>query len=52
MFTGFQLASLIGLWIIKDIKQTSILFPIMLVVMMAVRKALDWVFSKNEMKIL
>ena len=46
MFTGVQLASLAGLWIIKDIKQTSILFPIMLVVMMAVRKALDWVFSK------
>jgi len=52
MFTGFQLASLVGLWVIKDIKQTSILFPIMLVVMMAIRKALDWVFTKNEMKIL
>ena len=32
--------------------QTSILFPIMLVIMMAVRKALDWFFSKNELKIL
>ena len=29
MFTGVQLASLAGLWVIKDIKQTSILFPIM-----------------------
>jgi len=52
MFTGFQMASLIGLWVIKDIKETSILFPIMLVVMMGIRKCLDWVFSKNEMKIL
>merc|ERR1719273_913444 len=52
MFTGIQFASLVGLWVIKDVKQTSILFPIMLVVMMGVRKALDWVFSKNEMKIL
>jgi len=52
MFTGIQFASLVGLWVIKDVKQTSILFPIMLVVMMGVRKCLDWVFSKNEMKIL
>merc|ERR1719323_377777 len=42
----------IGLWVIKDIKQTSILFPIMLVVMIAVRKSLDKGFSKSELKIL
>ena len=29
LFTFVQLASLAGLWVIKDIKQTSILFPIM-----------------------
>ena len=29
MFTGIQFACLVGLWVIKDIKQTSILFPIM-----------------------
>ena len=29
MFTGVQFACLVGLWVIKDIKQTSILFPIM-----------------------
>ena len=29
MFTGIQLACLAGLWVIKDIKQTSILFPVM-----------------------
>lgn len=52
LFTGIQLASLAGLWIIKDIKQTAILFPIMLVVMMAVRKALDHFFSRQELKIL
>lgn len=52
MFTGVQLASLAGLWIIKDIKKTSILFPIMLVVMMGIRKLLDFVFTRNELKIL
>jgi len=52
LFTGVQMASLVGLWVIKDVKQTSILFPVMLVIMMGVRKALDWVFTKNEMKIL
>ena len=29
MFTGVQFACLVGLWVIKDIKETSILFPIM-----------------------
>ena len=29
MFTGVQFLCLVGLWVIKDIKQTSILFPIM-----------------------
>ena len=29
LFTAVQLACLVGLWVIKDIKQTSILFPIM-----------------------
>ena len=29
LFTGVQLGSLGGLWVIKAIKQTSILFPIM-----------------------
>ena len=52
IFTGVQLASLAGLWVIKDIKQTSILFPLMLVVMMGVRKALDFFFSRHELKML
>ncbi|TRY61887.1 hypothetical protein TCAL_09266 [Tigriopus californicus] len=52
LFTCVQFACLVGLWIIKDIKETSILFPIMLVVMMGVRKSLDLVFSKTELKIL
>ena len=29
LFTGIQFACLVGLWVIKDIKATSILFPIM-----------------------
>ena len=29
LFTLVQLACLVGLWVIKDIKETSILFPIM-----------------------
>jgi sodium bicarbonate transporter 10 len=52
IFTGVQFACLVGLWVIKDIKQTSILFPVMLVVMMGVRKLLDYVFEKHELKIL
>lgn len=29
MFTGVQMACLVGLWVVKDIKATSILFPVM-----------------------
>jgi len=52
LFTGVQLGSLGGLWVIKAIKQTSILFPIMLVVMMGIRKLLDFVFTNYELKLL
>merc|ERR1719370_2569076 len=52
LFTGIQFLCLVGLWVVKDIKQTSILFPVMLGVMMFVRKLLDRFFEKNELKIL
>lgn len=29
LFTCVQIACLVGLWVVKDIKQTSLLFPIM-----------------------
>ena len=38
LFTGIQLACMIVLWVVQDIKQTAILFPIM------VRSCLDNIF--------
>ena len=38
MFTGVQFLCLVGLWVIKDIKQTSILFPIMVSLLNAIRE--------------
>ncbi|CAG7820966.1 unnamed protein product [Allacma fusca] len=52
LFTMIQLACLIMLWLVKSFKTTSILFPVMLVVMIVVRKLLDYVFSQRELKIL
>ncbi|XP_039479600.1 sodium bicarbonate cotransporter 3 isoform X14 [Drosophila santomea] len=52
LFTMIQLACLIILWLIKSFSQTSILFPLMLVVMIGIRKALDLVFTRRELKIL
>ncbi|XP_060517563.1 sodium bicarbonate cotransporter 3 [Cylas formicarius] len=52
IFTLIQLACLICLWSIKSFSQTSILFPLMLVVMIGIRKALDLIFTRREMKIL
>ncbi|XP_049318357.1 electroneutral sodium bicarbonate exchanger 1 isoform X3 [Bactrocera dorsalis] len=52
LFTGIQLACLIMLWLIKSFSATSILFPLMLVVMIGIRKALDLLFTRRELKIL
>eukprot|EP00095_Tigriopus_kingsejongensis_P007769 maker-scaffold154_size301342-snap-gene-2.21 protein:Tk07769 transcript:maker-scaffold154_size301342-snap-gene-2.21-mRNA-1 annotation:"sodium-driven chloride bicarbonate exchanger-like isoform x17" len=52
LFTLIQILCLAALWVIKDIKQTSILFPIMLVVMVGVRKALERLFHEEELRIL
>ncbi|XP_050448378.1 sodium bicarbonate cotransporter 3 isoform X7 [Cataglyphis hispanica] len=52
MFTVIQLACLACLWIIKSFSSTSILFPLMLVVMIGIRKSLDLIFTQRELKIL
>ncbi|KAJ8981008.1 hypothetical protein NQ317_008256 [Molorchus minor] len=52
LFTIIQTACLICLWVIKSFSQTSILFPLMLVVMIGIRKALECIFTKRELKIL
>ncbi|XP_058058968.1 electrogenic sodium bicarbonate cotransporter 1 [Anopheles bellator] len=52
LFTMIQLACFTVLWLIKSFSVTSILFPLMLVVMIGVRKSLDYIFTKRELKIL
>lgn len=52
LFTVIQLTCLICLWVIKSFSATSILFPLMLVVMIGIRKSLDLVFTRRELKIL
>jgi len=52
LFTFIQLTCLIVLWVIKSISVTSILFPIMLVVMVGIRKLLEYVFTMAELHIL
>ncbi|XP_017766036.1 PREDICTED: electroneutral sodium bicarbonate exchanger 1 isoform X4 [Eufriesea mexicana] len=52
LFTTIQLACLACLWIIKSFSSTSILFPLMLVVMIGIRKSLDLIFTQRELKIL
>lgn len=52
LFTFIQLLCLVALWVIKSIFETSILFPIMLVVMVGIRKLLEKIFSKEELRVL
>ena len=51
-FTAIQIACFVALWLIKSFPQTSILFPLMLVIMIVVRKGLDKVFTKKELQVL
>jgi len=52
LFTFIQLLCFIILWIVKTVDAISIAFPVMLVVMIAVRKSLDFIFTKYELKAL
>jgi len=49
LFTIIQIVCLALLWVIKSVKTTAILFPLMLVVMMVVRKLLDFLFFQHEL---
>ncbi|KAI6183292.1 Anion exchange protein [Aphelenchoides bicaudatus] len=51
-YTICQVACLALLWIVKSIKKTSIAFPIMLVIMVAVRKVMEKFFSEKDLKYL
>ncbi|XP_055481454.1 anion exchange protein 4 [Psammomys obesus] len=48
LFTAIQLACLGLLWIIKS-TPAAIIFPLMLLSLVGVRKALEWVFSPQEL---
>lgn len=52
IFTAVQLSCFVLLWTIKSNKQTSITFPVMLVVIIAVRKLLEYFFTIEELKAL
>ncbi|KAK9888588.1 hypothetical protein WA026_000825 [Henosepilachna vigintioctopunctata] len=52
LFTVIQIACLGCLWAVKSFSTTSILFPLMLVVMIGLRKSLDLIFTRRELKIL
>ncbi|CAL1547649.1 unnamed protein product [Lymnaea stagnalis] len=52
LFTIIQLICLAILWVIKTVDAVSIIFPIMILGTCFVRKALDYLFTQNELKLL
>lgn len=48
LFTAIQLACLGLLWVVKS-TPAAIVFPLMLLGLVAIRKALEWVFSPQEL---
>lgn len=49
LFTFIQLSCLVMLWVIKSIKSISILFPIMVLALVGVRKLMDYLFMQREL---
>lgn len=49
LFTAIQIVCLILLYFIKATKSISIAFPVMIVVIVVVRKLMEWVFSREEL---
>ena len=52
LFSFIQVLCFVVLWLIQEFKAVSILFPIMLVLIIGVRKLLDYVFTQYEMKVI
>ncbi|XP_053204629.1 sodium-driven chloride bicarbonate exchanger-like isoform X3 [Panonychus citri] len=52
LFTAIQVSCFAILWLIKSYSKTSILFPLMLVVIIGVRACLDFFFTQRELKLL
>ena len=50
LFTFIQLGNLMLLWFIKSHPSTSIAFPVMLVFICAIRKFLECIFTKRELR--
>ncbi|KRX22096.1 Sodium-driven chloride bicarbonate exchanger [Trichinella nelsoni] len=52
LFTFFQITCFIIMCVVKEVEVTSVAFPLMLVVLVAVRKLLEYVFTEKELKLL
>lgn len=50
LFTFFQVLCLAILWAIKAVKSISIVFPVMVLGTCFVRKGMERIFTKNELK--
>uniref|UniRef100_A0A1I8IPH6 Anion exchange protein n=1 Tax=Macrostomum lignano TaxID=282301 RepID=A0A1I8IPH6_9PLAT len=52
LFTGIQLGCFALLWVVKKISLISIAFPLMVLSLCFARKLLDYVFTRNELRLL
>ncbi|KRZ27480.1 Sodium-driven chloride bicarbonate exchanger [Trichinella pseudospiralis] len=52
LFTFVQITCFIIMCVVKEVEVTSVAFPLMLVVLVAIRKLLEYVFTEKELKLL
>ena len=52
LFTVVQLLCLVVLYVIKSLKTVSIIFPVMIIAIVLIRKLLEFIYSKEELRFL
>jgi len=50
MYTCIQILCVVALWVIKTVKSISIIFPLKVLTLCFIRKALDYVFTQHELE--
>lgn len=52
IYTLAQFSTFVLLWVLKSFRETALLFPVVLVVMILVRQLLEKFFTQDELRIL
>lgn len=50
MYTSIQILSLAALWCVKSVKQIALFFPLILILLVPIRRSLTLFYSESELE--